>query len=151
MHSLYHEARRQSSLSVKLSDKPHIKNKQCSCTHLLLRLSWLSFSSSDPAGLWFLLWSSIFVTVVAKKYRFIQFELDMVFDTHWNYEGAHDYTWHMQIPPPSDRVPPRYKIHIDLCIHSSRWSYVKKKYKLNMPFLVLSYPAKASALLSNAA
>ena len=31
------------------------------------------------------------------------------------------------------------------------WSYVKKKYKLNMPFLVLSYPAKASALLSNAA
>lgn len=31
------------------------------------------------------------------------------------------------------------------------WFYVKKKYKLNMPFLVLSYPAKASALLSNAA
>ena len=31
------------------------------------------------------------------------------------------------------------------------WSYVKKKYKLNMPFLVLSYPAKASALLSNTA
>ena len=34
---------------------------------------------------------------------------------------------------------------------SDGWSYVKKKYKLNMPFLVLSYPAKASALLSNAA
>ena len=33
----------------------------------------------------------------------------------------------------------------------TQWSYVKKKYKLNMPFLVLSYPAKASALLSNAA
>ena len=33
----------------------------------------------------------------------------------------------------------------------SPWSYVKKKYKLNMPFLVLSYPAKASALLSNTA
>ena len=28
------------------------------------------------------LWSSIFVTLVAKKYRFMQFELDMVFDTH---------------------------------------------------------------------
>ena len=36
-----------------------------------------------------------------------------------------------------------------MCI--AQWSYVKKKYKLNMPFLVLSYPAKASALLSNAA
>ena len=34
---------------------------------------------------------------------------------------------------------------------SREWSYVKKKYKLNMPFLVLSYPAKASALLSNTA
>ncbi len=29
-----------------------------------------------------LLWSSIFVTLVAKKYRFMQFELDMVFVTH---------------------------------------------------------------------
>ena len=29
-----------------------------------------------------LLWSSVFVTLVAKKYRFMQFELDMVFDTH---------------------------------------------------------------------
>lgn len=28
------------------------------------------------------LWSSVFVTLVAKKYRFMQFELDMVFDTH---------------------------------------------------------------------
>lgn len=27
------------------------------------------------------LWSSIFVTLVAKKYRFMQFELDRVFDT----------------------------------------------------------------------
>ena len=27
------------------------------------------------------LWSSIFVTPVAKKYRFMQFELDRVFDT----------------------------------------------------------------------
>ena len=27
------------------------------------------------------LWSSVFVTLVAKKYRFMQFELDMVFDT----------------------------------------------------------------------
>lgn len=34
---------------------------------------------------------------------------------------------------------------------TASWFYVKKKYKLNMPFLVLSYPAKASALLSNAA
>ena len=31
------------------------------------------------------------------------------------------------------------------------WSYVKKKYKLNMPFLRLAYPAKASAFSSNAA
>ena len=31
------------------------------------------------------------------------------------------------------------------------WSYVKKKYKLNMPFLWLAYPAKASAFSSNAA
>ena len=38
-----------------------------------------------------------------------------------------------------------------LMITDDVWSYVKKKYKLNMPFLVLSYPAKASALLSNAA
>ncbi len=29
-----------------------------------------------------LLWSSVFVTLMAKKYRFMQFELDMVFDTH---------------------------------------------------------------------
>ena len=28
-----------------------------------------------------LLWSSVFVTLVAKKYRFMQFELDRVFDT----------------------------------------------------------------------
>jgi len=28
-----------------------------------------------------MLWSSVFVTLVAKKYRFMQFELDMVFDT----------------------------------------------------------------------
>ena len=27
------------------------------------------------------LWSSVFVTLVAKKYRFMQFELDRVFDT----------------------------------------------------------------------
>ena len=33
----------------------------------------------------------------------------------------------------------------------SGWSYVKKKYKLNMPFLRLAYPAKASAFSSNAA
>ena len=31
------------------------------------------------------------------------------------------------------------------------WSYVKKKYKLNMPFLRLTYPARASAFSSNAA
>ena len=31
------------------------------------------------------------------------------------------------------------------------WSYVKKKYKLNMPFFRLAYPAKASAFSSNAA
>ena len=31
------------------------------------------------------------------------------------------------------------------------WSYVKKKYKLNMPFLVLCYPAKASAFSFNLA
>ena len=30
---------------------------------------------------WMVLWSSVFVTLVAKKYRFMQFELDMVFDT----------------------------------------------------------------------
>ena len=29
----------------------------------------------------YMLWSSVFVTLVAKKYRFMQFELDMVFDT----------------------------------------------------------------------
>ena len=29
-----------------------------------------------------LLWSSVFVTLMAKKYRFMQFELDMVFDAH---------------------------------------------------------------------
>ena len=28
------------------------------------------------------LWSSVFVTLVAKKYRFMQFELDMVFDSY---------------------------------------------------------------------
>ena len=33
----------------------------------------------------------------------------------------------------------------------SPWSYVKKKYKLNMPFLRLAYPARASAFSSNAA
>ena len=34
---------------------------------------------------------------------------------------------------------------------SGQWSYVKKKYKLNMPFLRLAYPARASAFSSNAA
>ena len=34
---------------------------------------------------------------------------------------------------------------------SIMWSYVKKKYKLNMPFLRLAYPARASAFSSNAA
>ena len=49
--------------------------------------------------------------------------------------------------------PEKDKVHIYVCDDGNRreWSYVKKKYKLNMPFLVLSYPAKASALLSNAA
>ena len=37
------------------------------------------------------------------------------------------------------------------CCDNSDWSYVKKKYKLNMPFLRLAYPAKASAFSSNAA
>ena len=32
-------------------------------------------------GYTILLWSSVFVTLVAKKYRFMQFELDRVFDT----------------------------------------------------------------------
>lgn len=32
---------------------------------------------------------------------------------------------------------------------TAEWSYVKKKYKLNMPFLVLCYPAKASAFSFN--
>ena len=36
-------------------------------------------------------------------------------------------------------------------IKKERWSYVKKKYKLNMPFLRLAYPARASAFSSNAA
>lgn len=33
---------------------------------------------------------------------------------------------------------------------SNDWSYIKKKYRLNARFWVLSYPAKASAFLSNA-
>ena len=37
------------------------------------------------------------------------------------------------------------------CYFGPDWSYVKKKYKLNMPFLRLAYPAKASAFSSNAA
>ena len=36
-------------------------------------------------------------------------------------------------------------------LSQDEWSYVKKKYKLNMPFLRLAYPAKASAFSSNAA
>lgn len=36
-------------------------------------------------------------------------------------------------------------------LKASGWSYVKKKYKLNMPFFRLAYPAKASAFSSNAA
>ena len=36
---------------------------------------------TSVAALRALLWSSIFVTPVAKKYRFMQFELDRVFDT----------------------------------------------------------------------
>ena len=56
-----------------------------------------------------------------------------------------------------DRKAPRKQRHTAkrvfkrLQTETEDWSYVKKKYKLNMPFLVLSYPAKASALLSNAA
>ena len=66
-----------------------------------------------------------FVTLMAKKYRVMQFELDMAFDTHWNYEGAHDYTWHMRIPLQSHRALPRYEIHIDSYIHSLRcWNMV---------------------------
>ena len=37
------------------------------------------FNEAETAAV---LWSSVFVTLVAKKYRFIQFELDRVFDTH---------------------------------------------------------------------
>lgn len=36
-------------------------------------------------------------------------------------------------------------------VPDKKWSYIKKKYKLNMPFLRLAYPAKASAFSSNAA
>ena len=56
-----------------------------------------------------------------------------------------------------DRKAPRKQRHTAkrvfkrLQTETEDWSYVKKKYKLNMPFLVLSYPAKASALSSNAA
>ena len=39
-------------------------------------------SHSKKASKTTLLWSSVFVTLMAKKYRFMQFELDMVFDTH---------------------------------------------------------------------
>ena len=35
--------------------------------------------------------------------------------------------------------------------YTQKWSYVKKKYKLNMPFSRLAYPAKATAFSSNAA
>ena len=38
-----------------------------------------SFESAEALAN--MLWSSVFVTLVAKKYRFMQFELDMVFDT----------------------------------------------------------------------
>ena len=41
--------------------------------------SWIVFSLTCSVDN--LLWSSVFVTLVAKKYRFMQFELDMVFDT----------------------------------------------------------------------
>ena len=42
-------------------------------------------------------------------------------------------------------------LHIIGGVDRPTWSYVKKKYKLNMPFLRLAYPAKASAFSSNAA
>ena len=35
----------------------------------------------DAKEMGYLLWSSVFVTLMAKKYRFMQFELDRVFDT----------------------------------------------------------------------
>ncbi len=38
--------------------------------------------STENQEKYYLLWSSVFVTLMAKKYRFMQFELDMVFDTH---------------------------------------------------------------------
>ena len=55
-----------------------------------------------------------------------------------------------------------HKVHSLICItiqdysngtgdRNIIWSYVKKKYKLNMPFFRLAYPAKASAFSSNAA
>lgn len=56
----------------------------------------------------------------------------MVFDTHWNYEGAHDYTWYMQIPPP-------YEIHIDLCIHSSRYWNTVPLVRCHTDILLYSY------------
>ena len=75
----------------------------------------------------------------------------MIFGVHllpygWLYRSKSYYTFSVIIPV----------VVLLLGIYSSAiaiaiWSYVKKKYKLNMPFLVLSYPAKASALLSNAA
>ena len=43
------------------------------------------------------------------------------------------------------------KIYERHCFFTEQWSYVKKKYKLNMPFLRLAYPARASAFSSNAA
>ena len=41
----------------------------------------LALLKTDSMHAFYLLWSSVFVTLVAKKYRFMQFELDMVFDT----------------------------------------------------------------------
>ena len=50
-----------------------------------------------------------------------------------------------------DKFVFQYECPSGMCPKTMMWSYVKKKYKLNMPFLRLAYPAKASAFSSNAA
>ena len=57
-----------------------------------------------------LLWSSFFVTLVAKKNSAYQFMLPsllhMGFDNHYNCVDEHDYNQRMQILLPFDRVFP---------------------------------------------
>ena len=79
----------------------------CDMLVLVVALNEVLIGSATSLAL---LWSSFFVTLVAKKNSAYQFMLPsllhMGFDNHYNCVDEHDYNQRMQILLPFDRVFP---------------------------------------------